>query len=77
MNTGVPSPTRPTGTGDDGELSSGYNLVWKKIITLYVKQETTLYENCQKSYALIFGNCNNHIFSKLEAREYYQSLRGD
>ena len=41
----------------------------------YVKQESNLYENFQNVYALTFGNCTNHIRSKLEYHKYYQMLR--
>ena len=68
IKTRVPSPTSPTGTGDDVELSSNQNFAWEKMMTEYVKQEKKLDDNCQKSYALIFGHCIDNIHSKLEAR---------
>ena len=69
MKTGVPSPMRLTGTGDDRELSSDQKFVWGEIMMDYVKRETNIYENCNKSYMPIFGQCTNNMCSKLEACE--------
>ena len=67
----------PTKTRYDEELSRDKKLVWDKIMMEYVKQEKKLYKNCQKAYALIFRKCANHMQSKLETHEDYQSIRGD
>ena len=66
---GVPSPIRLTLNGDGGELPINHKFVWEKIMTEYIKEETKLNEDYQKSYMLIFGKCTNNISSKLEAQE--------
>ena len=44
-------------------------------MTGYVNWETKLNDNCQKSYALIFGQCTEHMRLKLESHEDCQRMR--
>ena len=46
-------------------------------MTEYIKKETNIDDNYQKSYALIFGQCTNHMHSRLEDHKYYHRIRGD
>ena len=77
MKTGVPVPSREIGTEADGSLSGNQKFIWEKSMTEYVKRETKLDKNFQKAYALIFGQCTDHMHSKLEASEDYQTTRGN
>ena len=42
MKTRSPSPMRPTGNRDNGELPSDQKFVWEKRMTEYVKKEKNL-----------------------------------
>ena len=44
IKTGFPSSTRPTVTGDCGELYRDQKFMWERTMTLYVKQETNQQE---------------------------------
>ena len=69
MKTVLPSPTSPTVTRDNGELSSNQKIVWENIMMYYIKRETNLDENFQKSYTFNFGQFTKHMLSKLEVHE--------
>ena len=76
MKTEVPLETRPTRTRDDREIFREQKFVWEKRMMDYVERETKLDNNCQKSYALIFGQCTKHMRSKIEANKDYHRMRG-
>ena len=54
MNTGFLYTLSLNRTGDNGEPYSNQKFVWEKRMVEYVKKDTNINENCQKSYALIF-----------------------
>ena len=41
-----------------------------------IKLYTKLEKHFQKAYILIFGQCNDHMLSKLESHKDYQNMRG-
>ena len=60
----------------DRSLSGDQKFIWGDNKAEHFKHETKLEENFQKAYTLIFGNCTEHMCTKLEALEDYHTMWG-
>jgi hypothetical protein len=48
--------------------------IWEKEIDEYVQRKAKLTSNCKKLYALILGQCTEHIISKLESLDDFKEI---
>ena len=57
----IPMPLAPSGTNDEVE-----KMILKKKVNAYVKRDSILDENIQKTYSLMLGKCTELLKSKLK-----------